>query len=550
MAAYRGRRMDDETLVEQALAGDSAAVAALYDRYADRLFDYARRLTGNASDANDAVHDSFLVAMQRLGQLRDPSRFRPWMYAIVRTEVGRRRLRVQRLQFGVWDDPVSTDITPTRAAEITELQRLVADAAEGLSDDDREVLDLHLRHGLNGPELAAALAIPERHVSVTMQRVRERLARGLGVVLVGRSPNCPVFAGMRAQEGDELTELARKRLARHIDTCPQCSNDRDERMRPEVLLGALPMALAPVAMRAITLEGGRSALTTAAAAGSGAAAGGGGTAATAATTATTAAGTGGRVIDEAGRHWLQSGFPQLDAARRAVRAWLAVAMGGTAMVAGGAVLVTRDEATPAARTTVAVTTLTTVTTAVDSTDTTVGSNEKPVIVTTVVEPSTTADTSSTTSTSAPSTTAAAAPPATNVVTTTPPPPTAPPDTTAPPQLNGAALSIFRISSRAPAGFGTCNDDITSTFSITATDNVGVASVSAAWVAPGGANRTTALSPSGNTWSGTVGPFPYAEIPEGDVVKYSITVTARDAAGNATVVPLPEFGAVESCPIVT
>jgi RNA polymerase sigma factor (sigma-70 family) len=242
MVAYGERRMDETPLVARALAGDEAAVAALYDRYADKLYDYARFLTGSSTDAGDITHDVFLVAMQRLSQLRDHAKFRPWVYAIMRTEVSRRRLRASRLHLGAWDDnsgePVSSDLTPTRAAEIAELRQLIAAAADGLSDDDREVLDLHLRHGLSGAEMAAALEIPERHVSVTMQRLRGRLARGLGVVLVGRAPTCPEFVALRDREG-EFSELARKRLARHIDGCVLCSADRDDRMRPEVLLGAL-----------------------------------------------------------------------------------------------------------------------------------------------------------------------------------------------------------------------------------------------------------------------------------------------------------------------
>ena len=125
MVAYGERRMDETPLVARALAGDEAAVAALYDRYADKLYDYARFLTGSSTDAGDITHDVFLVAMQRLSQLRDHAKFRPWVYAIMRTEVSRRRLRASRLHLGAWDDnsgePVSSDLTPTRAAEIAEL---------------------------------------------------------------------------------------------------------------------------------------------------------------------------------------------------------------------------------------------------------------------------------------------------------------------------------------------------------------------------------------------------------------------------------------------
>ena len=564
MVAYGERRMDETPLVARALAGDEAAVAALYDRYADKLYDYARFLTGSSTDAGDITHDVFLVAMQRLSQLRDHAKFRPWVYAIMRTEVSRRRLRASRLHLGAWDDnsgePVSSDLTPTRAAEIAELRQLIAAAADGLSDDDREVLDLHLRHGLSGAEMAAALEIPERHVSVTMQRLRGRLARGLGVVLVGRAPTCPEFVALRDREG-EFSELARKRLARHIDGCVLCSADRDDRMRPEVLLGALPMALAPLALRGSTVPTAVKAV-----------AGAGGLPAPAATT---------------GVRWLHNGFPTLQAARKVSRLAIA-ALTGSATLTGGAVLVMRHQSTESSPFTIAVATSTgaasaaggpgTPTTAT-STDGAVGSASTSITVigagappgaTITVDPvpglggaptatntsSPTAGTdspapASTISATAPPTTAATTSPATTTTATTAATTTtgaAPPDTT-PPAVSGGQVVPFRISSQGPSGDGTCTTQITTGFSVVIDDDVAAVAATATWVAPGGAARTTSLSRIDSTWSGTIGPFPFAEIPVGDVVKYDVTVTTHDAAGNTTVQTFPQVGAVDSCPLV-
>ncbi|MEQ1701385.1 MAG: hypothetical protein ABMA25_14850 [Ilumatobacteraceae bacterium] len=130
--------------------------------------------------------------------------------------------------------------------------------------------------------------------------------------------------------------------------------------------------------------------------------------------------------------------------------------------------------------------------------------------------------------------------------TVPPPPPPAPDSVAP-VVQNPALADFRISSQE-AGIGTCYAETTTTFSVTVTDDVAATSVKIAWIAPGGATRTTTLAASGSTWSGTIGPFPFSEIPPGDVVKYDVTVTARDAAGNTTVVTLTKFGVVDSCPL--
>jgi DNA-directed RNA polymerase specialized sigma24 family protein len=68
---------DDAELVRAATAGDRGAFAAIYDRYADRLHDFCWSILRNRDEAADATQDAFLVAAERLGQLRDPERLRP-----------------------------------------------------------------------------------------------------------------------------------------------------------------------------------------------------------------------------------------------------------------------------------------------------------------------------------------------------------------------------------------------------------------------------------------------------------------------------------------
>ena len=75
----------DAQLVAGVLAGDREAFAAVYDRYGDRLYDFAHSMLRQREDAEDAVADSFVLVAERLGQLRDPDRLRPWLYAVVRS---------------------------------------------------------------------------------------------------------------------------------------------------------------------------------------------------------------------------------------------------------------------------------------------------------------------------------------------------------------------------------------------------------------------------------------------------------------------------------
>ena len=63
----------DADLVHAHLAGDRAALAAIYDRYAASLYDTAAALLRDPHEAADAVQDTFVAASQHLGQLRDPT---------------------------------------------------------------------------------------------------------------------------------------------------------------------------------------------------------------------------------------------------------------------------------------------------------------------------------------------------------------------------------------------------------------------------------------------------------------------------------------------
>lgn len=78
---------EHSAIVEGLRAGTNEGLAAFYDLYADKLYDFARRQLRDAALAADVVHDTVLIVKSRIGQLRDESKFRAWVYAIVRNEV-------------------------------------------------------------------------------------------------------------------------------------------------------------------------------------------------------------------------------------------------------------------------------------------------------------------------------------------------------------------------------------------------------------------------------------------------------------------------------
>lgn len=61
------------------------ALPDLIREFAAPLYRYAFRLAGQASDAEDLVQQTFLVAQQKLHQLREAERASAWLYAVLRS---------------------------------------------------------------------------------------------------------------------------------------------------------------------------------------------------------------------------------------------------------------------------------------------------------------------------------------------------------------------------------------------------------------------------------------------------------------------------------
>src|SRR5207302_4473911 len=76
----------DAELAGAAAAGDRAAFAGIYDRYADRLHDFCIGMVRDRDAAADCVQEAFCTAAAQLSTLRDPDKLRPWLYAIARNE--------------------------------------------------------------------------------------------------------------------------------------------------------------------------------------------------------------------------------------------------------------------------------------------------------------------------------------------------------------------------------------------------------------------------------------------------------------------------------
>jgi hypothetical protein len=129
-------------------------------------------------------------------------------------------------------------------AERAETVALVRAAVGGLNDSERDVVN-QLWHGLDVPEAAAVLGVSRNHAYSLFSRARDQLEASVAVLLVGRTGrgDCATLDSLLGDWDGRLTALLRKRVGRHIDRCPVCSDRRRRELTPALLYGLSPAAL-------------------------------------------------------------------------------------------------------------------------------------------------------------------------------------------------------------------------------------------------------------------------------------------------------------------
>jgi RNA polymerase sigma-70 factor (ECF subfamily) len=179
----------DAELVRRARAGDRDAEERLYVRHVHYVEGLLVRLLGTRAEAEDAVQDTFVIALDRLGELRDPGALRGWLAQMAVSQARRRfrkvrLLRALGLHRGGDDVGLEAFAAPhahaAAHADVATLVQLVA----RLATDDRLAWLLRYVAGESLGEVAAhcrcSLATAKRRIAVADAFIRAELGEPEG----------------------------------------------------------------------------------------------------------------------------------------------------------------------------------------------------------------------------------------------------------------------------------------------------------------------------------------------------------------------------------
>jgi RNA polymerase sigma-70 factor (ECF subfamily) len=179
------RELPDLELVRRVADRRPEALAELYDRHAPLLLALARRILGNASDAEEVVQEALLQVWSQAGRYDSRrSSVTTWLVLLTRSRaidlLRSRRVREQAVvASGQEAPPANTSPEGPRAVLTGERQARVQAALAGLPAEQREVLELAFYAGLSQSEIAERTGIPlgtvKTRTLLAMRKLRQAL---------------------------------------------------------------------------------------------------------------------------------------------------------------------------------------------------------------------------------------------------------------------------------------------------------------------------------------------------------------------------------------
>ncbi|MEV6763738.1 hypothetical protein AB0N16_24495 [Streptomyces sp. NPDC051105] len=239
--AHRGARAVRDRTAARALA---QWPSARYEPYLDGLFTYCLSVLCDHEAATTALGDVLALAERRGQRVPDAAGDRrAWLYALARwaclrglAEAKQKRQATHAAGRHIAPEPLVA--TETEEQRRRELALLAWPEAAGTTPEQREALELAVRHHLAAHEVAAVLGMElagARELLASAACEVERTRAALAVVETG---GCPSVSHLTGDSQLVLSSALRRELVRHVDDCPRCRRTA-ERAAPGRWPGAI-----------------------------------------------------------------------------------------------------------------------------------------------------------------------------------------------------------------------------------------------------------------------------------------------------------------------
>jgi RNA polymerase sigma-70 factor, ECF subfamily len=192
----------DVATVALARSGDSEAFRTLVERHSRAVYRLAHRMTGNPSDAEDVVQETFLKAYKQLGRFESRANFGTWLHRIaVNCSIDLIRSRPHREAAhdsadlegmgGPEGSQEAAQYTPERLMLSTEVQDRINQAMSTLSQRERAAFMLRHFEGHSIDDISRSLGLKTNATKHSIFRAVKKMRAALEPLVANSDVDSP-----------------------------------------------------------------------------------------------------------------------------------------------------------------------------------------------------------------------------------------------------------------------------------------------------------------------------------------------------------------------
>lgn len=220
--------LPDEVLIGRIVSGEKELFELIMRRYNQLLFRVARAITGCDHEAEDVVQNGYILAFQRLAQLKDRTKLKAWLCQIIRNEAltshrhsnqysadGRNELDAIH-EANIADDDMQLHDGPDAEIEQVRVRQNLEYAIDRLPYEYREAFILYFVQQMTLADTAEVLELPLPTLKTRIHRARKLVKFDLIGEHQGSVSEIFAFDGERC---DRIVYSVIQHLARNEKQC-------------------------------------------------------------------------------------------------------------------------------------------------------------------------------------------------------------------------------------------------------------------------------------------------------------------------------------------
>lgn len=166
--------------VKRLQMGDDSAFDALFAAYQKQAVRTAALITGETTLAEDVAQEAFVSCLLHIGELKEPTRFKPWFFRILtRCAWKAMEEKTPTVDWGEALEQVMPSAPDTYPSEKEAVYERLYQALDGLGKKQRTAIILYYFNDLSIREIAEATSSLEGTVKTRLFAAKRRLKRAL-----------------------------------------------------------------------------------------------------------------------------------------------------------------------------------------------------------------------------------------------------------------------------------------------------------------------------------------------------------------------------------